>query len=312
MSLSARIKWKMESVFVRLLNAVGETRYFRSRIKAEEVKRITVIVVGRNDNYGGEFSLRLQTTLDWNLKHLPDPELIYVEWNRIPGKPSDCEWIEKRYPGSKCFIVPEEIHREISASPDRMKVMEYFAKNIGIRKASTDWIMLINADVFIGPDVIRRIRHLNRNCVYATHYNNIIWDKQPIRNEHFENKKLLKTYFSAFRRFGATVGNFILTHRENWLKATGYDESLNMVRAGVDSNGYFQLKTLHLKSVIIGNHFHLDHPESIINVSGQESHGETSIIAKHQNVPYHNKDNWGLIQYPLKQLSGNIWELQKI
>src|SRR5882672_7207788 len=75
---------------------------------------ISIIVVGRNDNYGGDFSLRLKITMDWNLKQLPGAELIYVEWNRIREKERDCEWIEKRYPAARCYSISNEVHQTIT------------------------------------------------------------------------------------------------------------------------------------------------------------------------------------------------------
>ncbi len=78
---------------------------------AAKVNKFSMVVVGRNDNYGGDFSERLKATIDWNYNRVPNCELIYVEWNSIPDRPSDTDWISKRYPNSKCFIVPNSIHQ---------------------------------------------------------------------------------------------------------------------------------------------------------------------------------------------------------
>lgn len=305
--LKNALSWRINYFFQQYLKLRWEIRIGLDFSKKEKVNSISVIVVGRNDNYSGDFSKRLQTTLDWNLKHLPNPEFIYVEWNPIKEKPSDCEWIVKRYTNAKCYIVPNEIHQKISAYPDTMPVMEYFAKNLGIRKATNEWILILNADVFMGNDVIKNIIRLNKNTVYGTHYVSIKWDGEAINHEHQKNKKLIVTAFSASKDLGSVVGNFILTHKENWLKATGYDESLNNVRAGVDCNGLEQLLSLGLKPMVLGHHFHIDHPESIIH-GGNDSHGKHSF----NNNPYKNPDDWGFINYPLKQIAERIWELQPI
>jgi hypothetical protein len=267
---------------------------------------VSIIVVGRNDNYGGDFSLRLKTTIDWNLKQLPGAELIYVEWNRIPEKDSDCTWIEKRYPNSKCYSVSNTVHQTITANP-KMPVMEYFAKNIGMRKASGNWLLMINADCLIGNDTLKKLEKLSKNYVYGTNYVSFKWDEKPISNEQLYNKNLYTVTFAAPANMGAVVGNFILTHKNNWLKATGYDETLTNVRAGVDANGLKQLLYMGIRQAVLGKHYHLDHPESIVHGTNT-SHG----VHTFNNVPYKNNVNWGFNDKHFKQISERIWELEKI
>ena len=295
--LGWKARWKLKSVF-----DFSET---------VPVTAVSVVVVGRNDNYGGDFTARLRTTLDWNLSHLPNPELIYVEWNQLKDRKSDCEWIAQRYPNSRCYIVPNEIHQSIAADPRKMPVMEYFGKNLGIRKATTDWIILINADVFLAPDAIEHIRRLNKRTVYGTHYVSIRWDGNAVDESHLNDKKLITVAFPVEENLFPVSGNFLMTHRQNWIEATGYDESLTHIRAGVDSNGVAQLLHSGLRQQVLGHHFHLDHPESIVNQSN-ETHGAAEEIRLGQNIPYHNPEGWGMINYPLKKLNDRIWELQKI
>ncbi len=304
--LSNALNWRRDFYYQQWLKLRWEVKRLLDFSEKEKVKSISVIVVGRNDNYGGDFSKRLQITLDWNLSQLPNAELIYVEWNQIKERPSDCEWIVKKYSNAKCYIVPNKMHNLV-CSNSKMPMMEYFAKNLGIRKATSDWILMANADVFIGNDVIKNIHKLNSDTVYGTHYVSIKWDGKPIENYHQQNKKNIVTAFSATNDLGSVVGNFILTHKKNWLKATGYDETLTNVRAGVDCNGLNQLLHLGLKPMVLGHHYHLDHPESII-------HGKNDTHGNHHfnNVPYKNSDNWGFANCPLKQISERIWELQKI
>jgi len=280
--------------------------FFHSGTTTVQPEDISIVVVGRNDNYGGDFSLRLQTTIDWNLKQLPGAELIYIEWNKIAEKESDCLWIEKRYPGSKCFIVPNSVHNTICKNP-KMHVMEYFAKNLAIRKASKNWILMINADCFLGADVTRNIHKLNEKFVYGTHYVSIKWDGKPIAAYHMKNVMNQVVSFPADSKLLSVVGNFILTHRKNWLAATGYDEQLNNVRAGVDTNGLQQLLQLGLQTMVLGHHYHLDHPESIIHGPNQ-THGTHTF----NNVPYKNPENWGMNTHPLTQLSERIWQVEEI
>ncbi|MCX6181182.1 MAG: hypothetical protein NT150_04560 [Bacteroidetes bacterium] len=275
--------------------------------KKEAVKSLSIIVVGRNDNYGGDFSLRLKTTFDWNLSLFPNAELIYIEWNPLEDKVSDCPWITERYPKAKCFVVPNEIHKTLITKKN-FPILEYFAKNLGMRKASGDWFILVNADVLIGADV--SFEALNKNTVYGTHYNNIQWDQQPIHKEYIEDKKNLLRFFPANSKLESVVGNFVMSHRDNWLKMTGYDERLSDVRNGVDTNGLLQLLHQQLKTSAIGNHYHLDHPESVSN-GANATHGDQSRIneiAAGKNIPYKNNDSWGLNSYTFEEIQPRIWK----
>ncbi len=304
--IRAAISWRLEILrqfFLRLRWRIRRAIDFSTK---EKVNSISLIVAGRNDNYGGDFSIRLQTVLDWNMSHMPNAELVYIEWNQVKDRPSDCEWISKRYPNSFCYIVPNSIHKTINDNP-KMPMLEYFAKNLGIRKSKNDWLMMLNADVFVGQDTLENIHRLNKDTVYGTHYVSIKWDGKPLEKYHQEDKNIIITQFAAPENLSATVGNFILTHKKNWLEAGGYDVQLNNVRAGVDSNGLSQLLHLGLKPIVIGHHYHLDHPESIIH-GPNESHGMHSF----ENIPYKNPDDWGFINYPLLQISERIWELQPI
>lgn len=291
-----RIKWKLKYRFQHQAN--------------EEVNGVSMIVVGRNDNYGGDFTDRLKATIDWNYSHLPNCELIYIEWNQIADRPSDTPWISERYPNSKCFIVPNEIHNDIAANP-KMPMMEYFAKNLGIKEASNDWIAMINADVFLAPEVFSNLKKLNKRYVYGTHYKNLIWHGETINEALISDPKRIKNEF-ATGRLEAVVGNFVMTHKDNWLKATGYDESLNDIRLGVDRNGLKQLFYQGVQPMVIGTHYHLDHNESTINSRNNPTHGNAYRIDKSLNIPYKNPDNWGLQHYAKQEIAKNIWQLQKI
>ncbi len=308
--ISAALEWRLRKARETLMRWKWDIKYAFSDSEAEEVKSVTLVVVGRNDNYGGDFSLRLKTTIDWNLKHLPNPELIYIEWNTIENRPSDCEWIEERYPNAKCFIVPNEIHQQICDNP-KLPVMEYFAKNIGIREASGDWVLLVNADVLMGENAITKIKKLNKKYVYSAHYNNILWDNKPIEKRHVTDNSIVLNYFSGNHELGGLVGNMILAHKDKWMNATGYDESLRNVRAGVDTNGLRQLMAIGAEPMVLGDHYHLDHQESLIH-GKNSTHGSDPRMKEGKNIPYKNPEGWGFVNYPRKKTGKRTWQLQKI
>lgn len=276
----------------------------------EKVNSLSLVVVGRNDNYGGDFSLRLKTTIDWNLSRFPGAELIYIEWNPLENKASDTIWMAERYTNAKFFIVPNKVHLQFNPKTS-FPILEYLAKNLGMRKASGEWIMLINADVLLGPDVT--FDQLSKNNVYGTHYTNIKWNNQPVTTEYLQDEKNILASAAAPFTLESVVGNFILTHKENWMKMTGYDENLLDARNSVDNNGLQQLKHMGLKPMALGHHYHLDHPESLIN-GANPTHGSNERITQIRqgfNIPYKNNDFWGMNTYEFEMTGPKIWKAKE-
>jgi len=301
------IDWRKEHYKKKYYKFYWKVKRFFDFSKKEKINSISVVVVGRNDNYGGDFSERLRTILDWNLSILPNPELIYVEWNQVENRTSDCDWITKRYKNTKCYIVPKKIHDTITTN-NKMPVMEYFGKNVGIRKATNDWILLLNADILLDLKTIKDIKKgLSSKYVYGTHYNNIKWNKELISSDFLSNKDIVLNYFPANKILQSVVGNMILTHKNNWFLGTGYDERLTNVRAGVDENGKNNLLAKGIKPMLIGNHYHLDHAESMI-YGRNDTHG----FNKFNNLPYTNNNNWGLFDLKETLIKEKIWKLEKI
>lgn len=255
-------------------------------VRSEPPRRLALVVVGRNDNYGGDFRGRLDATLAWNLQY-SFSEAIYVEWNPIPDRPSDAEWLVKKFKNLRVYIVSPERHRRCCTNP-KMQVMEYFAKNVGMRRASADWICMVNADVLIGPDVFRNLGRLRPNRVYGTHNVNIRWTGKEIQKEDLRKQRL--GGFSAGPDLFQAVGNFVLAPRDLWHRAGGYDESLTDRRVCCDAHGVAQLYHLGAKPRIIGRHYHLDHAESCQNVILDH---QGKFFDPWEGVPYLNSDDWG-------------------
>jgi hypothetical protein len=154
------------------------------------------------------------------------------------------------------------------------------------------------------------MQKLNKNKIYGTHYVNIIWEGESITKDLIKDKKKILNYFCTNKYLESVVGNFILTHKLNWLKAGGYDESLRDVRAGVDNDALKQLLTLGFKPMVLGNHYHLHHAETSIT-GYNPTHGNNEVLNNRQ-YPYHNHENWGLVNFKEVLLKERIWQIEKI
>lgn len=139
---------------------------------------LSVIVTGRNDNYGGDFLQRLQCFVD-RLSYLVEKtqlptELVLVNYNPIPDNESLetlIQWPQNR----SCLMirmimVPPEIHQQFIAPATRKTVplFEFLAKNIGIRRAQGSFLLVTNADILFSEELFRFIaeRTLNKACLY--------------------------------------------------------------------------------------------------------------------------------------------------
>jgi hypothetical protein len=120
--------------------------------------RLSLVVGGRNDNYGETFSQRFQTFLRY-LASIDDSlkqkiELIAVDWNSPQDAPSLYEAMDwSGVANVRVVTVPPHIHAEIP-NPGNMPMLEFFAKNVGVRRASGDWIVSMNPDIVLSTELL--------------------------------------------------------------------------------------------------------------------------------------------------------------
>jgi hypothetical protein len=113
---------------------------------------VSIVAMGQNADYGGDFVGRVQNFLDVLLELGPsrgaDLELVFVEWNPPAERPhlaSVLRWPE-RLPFPVRFVeVPAVLHDRLP-NADVMPVFEYIAKNAGIRRARGEFVLATNPD----------------------------------------------------------------------------------------------------------------------------------------------------------------------
>ena len=133
---------------------------------------ISVVIVGRNDGYGEDFVGRLNTfvrSLDHQVAQFPHTfELIIVEWNPADGYAplSDVVDPTQNLP-VRVIRVPQALHDSIgSAHP----VLEFHGKNVGIRRAQGEFVLITNPDIIFSDDLIKDLarKKLRIDTVYRT------------------------------------------------------------------------------------------------------------------------------------------------
>ena len=153
------------------------------------------VFAGRNDNFVPDNEARVRAMIEWNSKVLCD-EVIFVEWNPLPDRPLLSLALIRDYPNVRCYVVSPEIHEQICADP-RMPVMEYFAKNVGIRRAQSEYICATNSDILWDENVKRMAWFLNERLVFRTRRKELRWEGSPPTQEYLRDPGKIIEY-----RFG--------------------------------------------------------------------------------------------------------------
>ncbi|HMD48415.1 MAG TPA: hypothetical protein VKG79_04930 [Bryobacteraceae bacterium] len=132
---------------------------------------LSIVVTARNDDHGGNLLQRMQAfTSGWisqAVRYSIPSELIIVEWNPPPGKPSladALEWPDALGPCKVRIIeVPRELHARF-AHGDALPLYQMAAKNAGILRARGEFVLATNIDILFSNELAcffaaRRLQH---------------------------------------------------------------------------------------------------------------------------------------------------------
>jgi hypothetical protein len=104
---------------------------------------------GRNDNYGEHLLERVTYSLNSLITQLD--QVFFTDWNTEKGKPTVIEAIEKDliHNGNLYWtVVDEDLAKELTPNdPEAQAVVEVLARNIGLRRLSTDYLISTNPDI---------------------------------------------------------------------------------------------------------------------------------------------------------------------
>jgi hypothetical protein len=301
---------------------------------------ISIVIVGRNDNYGVNFLERINTFV----KHLDRQtskfnnifELIIVEWNPLPDKPrlKDVLIRAKNF-STRIITVPENLHK-IANMP--APVLEFWAKNVGIRRALGDYILVSNPDIMFSDHLVEELakKNLQDDVVYRTDRYDYHGDGiQYISLENYIDFAVKNTFRvhmcpesvevkycdsifnlpSSQRNdiiFTNASGDFILSSRKTFEKARGLAWESSLTKGHVDSFSLIRLvKQGKIKSQFIFTRpfciFHMDHPRkpNLIRWEPEVALAAAEWAGWFAKPSWFN-DDWGFRDYNLEEYT--IWE----
>jgi hypothetical protein len=282
----------------------GAGGYVNFRLHRNRTRpRITAVMVGRNDDYMADFAARLQATIEWNVHHLIS-EVVFVEWNPPPDRPLLAEALTRRFDCLRAYVVPPEIHQAINRNPN-LQLLEYHAKNVGIRRASCPWVLATNADAALGMDTVNKIlsSELPPEVIWTAERVDVAWRENEQRHLGFLGSLRYRQVI-PYDRLG--TGEFALASKGLWDRARGYDEALVRHKIGCDVRGIAQMLAHGAQISRAGTVLHLQHPTSCVE-GVRPFHGEMATV---EGVPYRNDEDWGLGNFREVQLADRVWQLE--
>src|SRR6266850_3278829 len=298
---------------------------------------ISVILYGRNDNYG--FNLHKRTACGLNclaeLLEDPDDEIIFVDYNTPGHLPTLPEFIwdtltEKALRLVKVVRISPEIHQQIRGDSP-LPILENVSRNAGIVRSNpaNTWMLSTNPDVIL--ILAARWRNFNEllQSRPASFYEmprfdvpESVWAQanrrdpkgtmQMLQNWVLENgAAVVETVpdprFQKFFWFDAP-GDFQLAPREYFFRLRGFDESMNKYLHS-DSNLAKRMWLLNGRRTdhLLGDlwSLHQDH-----YLTGEWARNAASIVPNdyiekvlHQEVVEANVPGWGLESIALPTFS---------
>ncbi len=278
---------------------------------------LSIIVVGRNDGFGGDFYGRMIAAAKFNHDNLGGAgiphEYVFVEWNPIPNKPYLAEVIGEALPWwHRRYVVDRQWHARLSVNP-RLVFMEFVAKNVGLRRASGRFLLTTNTDIWLSREVLRALSRLREGILYRAIRvdlaRDIGYDGMTFSIlEHPES--FLRSNVIARDYYTNAAGDFLLAHRKTYLGLGGFNEVFRESKIHKDANFCVHAKRRGLPVEVLGLVYHLDHDSSWNNVRHLYGPG-------HRDAPfgrsdwkwdedYENTPSWGLAGAPEERLASGI------
>lgn len=162
---------------------------------------LSIVITGRNDNYGVNFLGRLNTflkSLNYQVEQFPNLiEVILVEWNPPPDTPPLKDVIFT--PNNlqlRIITVSNDVHKLLhSSSP----MLEFYAKNVGIRRANGKFVLVTNPDILFTNELITyfSMKELDENMVYRTDRYDYVGDGiENVNVEDYVNYAFSNTFLA--------------------------------------------------------------------------------------------------------------------
>jgi hypothetical protein len=277
--------------------------------------KISAVIVSRNDNYGGHLNERATYCLNSAIDTYD--EVIYIDWNSPTHSLLYDIKDNIKFKGNfKHFVITPEISSLLTNhDPNAQKCCEVLARNIGLRRATGDYLVSTNIDI-IHPkrnELENVIGNISKDTFYTISRRHTDWEQiKEFHNDEikFDEWEQLREYLisnSEERHFDeATVsgdnysiinccGDYQIAPKHVWEEIRGMEEDLiYSLYADTNVQKKAVMHGFGLKAIYSPALFHIEH--------GKGGGGFLDGINKLVNDPYRaivhqektlNTESWG-------------------
>jgi len=265
--------------------------------------RSSVVILTKNDNYGGNLSHRAKMCVNSLVENFD--EVVIVDWKTREGKTLLSTFIDEvpRVGKIKSIEVSSDLLKEKYPHFYQWNILEAVGRNVGIRRASGDWIASTNVDIVsthldfnnLNPNEFYTSSRRDIDEGFHTQFNNYTDLKTALWNnrDSYHDKPQVHNSTDVWSLV-VCCGDFQIGTKKVWEQAKGFEESI-LFGCGIDSN--IMKKASYFSDIKILPYylFHLNHGKGGERFDGEQTppmSNQTSIIQDF--IETTNPDNWGL------------------
>lgn len=290
--------------------------------------KVSVVLVGRNDDYGGRQVERVNYSMNCMLDTFD--EVIYVDWN-TDGSRNLIDDLDIQIHPEKLVVitVPPEQCKEIMGESNYSigeKCCNVLARNVGIRRATGDVIVDSNTDIIppkrefldvlfkslhpgdmctiakhdVDVDVLAKMYSQTRSYIHVRDLVPIHYGVNPISNRLIfpsleMNKQILSQIPEAHHHAASSLicacGDMQIAHRETWWAIRGFEESM-IKRMYLDS-------IVQYKVILSGGTVRTTNFPPIYHIEHERNNAHDLQNIQQPEIGK-NKDTWGFSDIKFK------------
>lgn len=267
------------------------------------MKKLSYVVVSKNDNYDPNNLEKLYVNLVNNLNSLKelnvDVEPVLVDWcsEKYLFEEETIQSIQHDI--NHVIVDPSLLEKD---GLDKNMFYEYFAKNVGIKHSTGEYILIQNSDVVNSEELAKSIKSMLDYGIKG------VYGRPTIRLScNYPNLEPVKEVLTIWDKPFADMfpGDFLLVHRDDMINlAQGYDETnpnhrRKVAQTHMDVEILLQMNYKNIRPFFLNGHYwHFDHAKS---------HDYQNSLRNVQG--YTNREGWGYEFANKEQLAGNVIKL---